>query len=147
MPMDFFRPRRLLAALSVVVLLLGLSKPARTVQIEPPPSPELLLRLEPEPFRANYSRGRGVVFLPDGKTLLAASGPSGILQWDIATGKSQSRFEAEDRISMSVLALSQDGKRLISGRSQAVIWDLDAGKQRHRLDGGIYVNAVALSPH
>src|SRR5262245_66682561 len=106
MPMDFFRPRRLLAALSVVVLLLGFSKPAQTVQVEPPPSPELLVRLEPDPFRANASRGRGVVFLPDGKTLLAASGPSGLLQWDIATGKSQSPFEAQDRTSIPALALS-----------------------------------------
>src|SRR6266508_2883837 len=94
MPMDLFRPCRLPVALSVVVVLLGFSKPAATwaVQVEPPPSPELLARL--------------------------------VMEWDLATGKQVRMLRTPDQAPVArLLALSKNGKALVScAYAEALVW-------------------------
>jgi WD40 repeat protein len=77
-----------------------------------------------------------LVFLPDGKTLISASGDRLIRLWEPATGKELRRLEGHTAAVLS-LALAPDGKRLASGGADGTVrfWDLAAGKETRRIQG------------
>jgi WD40 repeat protein len=90
----------------------------------------------------------GVVFTPDGKALLTASGDGVIRVWDPATGKELRRL-GEHKGGVLALALTRDGRTLASGGADraARLWDVRAGKELRRLRRQpTDVSAVALSP-
>ena len=106
----------------------------------------------PSPRGAVHLRHGGsvasLVFLPDGKTLISASGDRLIRLWDPATGQELRRLEGHTAAVLS-LVLAPDGKRLASGGADGTVrfWDLAAGKevrliQGHRRD----VTSLTFSP-
>jgi WD40 repeat protein len=90
-----------------------------------------------------------LAFLPDGKTLVSASGDRLVRLWDPATGKERRRLEGHTDAVLS-LALTPDGKRLASGSADRTVrfWDLDTpGKERRLLQGHhLDVTALTFSP-
>lgn len=88
-----------------------------------------------------------VAFLPDGKTLLAAS-YSRIWVWDIATG--QNRVFQNLSAWSNAFAVSSDGKMVAAGfqNNSVKLWDLTTGRELHTLYGHLdYVGAIAFSPN
>jgi WD40 repeat protein len=98
----------------------------------------------------------GVAILPDGRTGLAGGAMNAPLQlWDLKTGKVAVRLEGNKIGSVtlgpfvSVLAISPDGRKAITGGSDKMVyfWDLKTGKQLRKLScGRDFVGAVAFSP-
>jgi WD40 repeat protein len=89
-----------------------------------------------------------LVFTPDGKTLISASGDKLIRLWDPATGRELRRIAGHEAAVLS-LSLTADGRTLASGSSDqtARLWDLATGKEQRRLTGHRGdVSSVALSP-
>lgn len=106
-------------------------------------------------FPLDVKDGGTAALTPDGKRLVVA-GADGILRLrDARTGREIRRFSSlkpgqavgGQPVSM---ALSADGKRLVSGErwgNGVTVWELDTGKQLHRFEdtGAKNVDAVALS--
>jgi WD40 repeat protein len=114
------------------------------------PTPEAVWGPHPEGASQLLHGGPvfSLVFLPDGKTLISASGDRLIRLWDPATGKERRRLEGHTAAVLS-LVLAPDGKRLASGSADGTVrfWDLAAGKeirliQGHRRD----VTSLTFSP-
>jgi WD40 repeat protein len=72
---------------------------------------------------------RAVCFLPDGKTIVAAVGPS-LLLVEAATGKVSKTLGKHDKL-ITALALTRDGKTLASGGEDGAIklWDVSKGEE------------------
>jgi WD40 repeat protein len=88
-----------------------------------------------------------VAFTPDGRRLITAAGT--IRTWDAETGRLIHNFEESFRTS-AVLAVSNDGLRVVAGSDDAAAreWDIASGrkvKDYVRDLGGGPVSAVALS--
>ncbi len=100
-----------------------------------------------------------LTFSPDGKILAAGSTsnfsnlskdmeePRLIHLWDVATGREAQRLPAHVS-SVSSLAYSQDGKRLVSGGGTVMkVWDVVTGKEVVPLtEHEDWVNSVAFTP-
>jgi len=94
------------------------------------------------------SIGKGLAFLPDGKTLVSLDGQldDKIRLWDVASGEQRRSIQGwhDD----GVLALSSDGRIVAAAGSNGVVrlWELPSGKELHadRRQGRVF--AVAVSP-
>jgi WD40 repeat protein len=97
-----------------------------------------------------------LAFSPDGKILAAGGHPepgkpsttSPIHLWDVSTGREIHRLPGHV-FTVTSLAFSADGKRLVSGSSSSVmkIWDVATGKEAVPLaEHESWVTAVAFSP-
>jgi WD40 repeat protein len=87
---------------------------------------------------------RDLVFLPDGKALVAAD-KSGIRLWDTATGRELRRFGDE---AVQSISLSADGKLLAASSPYTGpfrLWDVPTGRLLRSIDAPAYSTAV-LSP-
>src|SRR5205823_11779592 len=84
----------------------------------------------------------GMVFTPDGKTLIVRSRQSDTVDfYDSASGAKQQRIEAVK--GSTHLAISPNGKRLVIAGQ--VVWDLENNKELARLEG-LTPEQVAFSP-
>jgi beta-lactamase regulating signal transducer with metallopeptidase domain len=89
----------------------------------------------------------GLVYTPDGQSLIS-SGNREIAFWDPRTGE-QKRVLRGHTDQVDALAISRDGRTLVSGGYDRVvkIWDLPSGKERFTLAGHLnLVDSVAISP-
>ncbi|CAN5143456.1 hypothetical protein BH10PLA2_BH10PLA2_16840 [soil metagenome] len=91
-------------------------------------------------------RIRSLVFTADGRTLFSGGGDSTIRIWDVSSNKETRRFSFEEKYAAvqitsdgatadpaPLLALSLDGKFLVSGHIQEVrVWDIAQGKELSR---------------
>ena len=90
---------------------------------------------------------QALAFTPDGRTLIGAGDPV-IRLWDPVTGSEQRVLRGHTDL-VSALALSADGRTLVSGSYDFTlkVWDLAAGKERLTLKDGRRgtVSCVAVS--
>jgi WD40 repeat protein len=85
----------------------------------------------------NLSSGFAMlVITPDGRSVIA--GPSltqfghkqnAIYRWDLATGQLDSRLEALEHNWVNGIAVTPDGKTLVTGNFGITLWDLTSGKK------------------
>jgi WD40 repeat protein/formylglycine-generating enzyme required for sulfatase activity/tetratricopeptide (TPR) repeat protein/tRNA A-37 threonylcarbamoyl transferase component Bud32 len=89
----------------------------------------------------------GVAFSPDGRQAICAGGTGSTLQlWDVDTGKSLRTFEGHTHF-LNCLALSRDGRRLLSGALDRTlrVWDVATGRELF-VGYADVVRAAAFSP-
>src|SRR2546421_737714 len=117
--------RVVLLCVAVVTALPAAAEPPRLDSLGDPLPAGALTRLgkmrmrQPGPIT-------GIVYTPDGKTLLTAESPGGTSEtvvciWDIATGKEQGRINLR-QLSTSCPALSPDGTTLVT--CSGALWSL-----------------------
>jgi WD40 repeat protein len=103
-------------------------------------------RLGTARFRHDYSVG-SVLFYPDGKSILALSGPGlarPLSRWDAATGRELPAPRAP--LAVYAAAFSPDGRTLVTASEWLTLWDAAAGARlRDVRDQGLAL-AVAFSP-
>ncbi|HEU5100461.1 MAG TPA: hypothetical protein VFU22_15640 [Roseiflexaceae bacterium] len=100
-----------------------------------------------------------VAFAPDGKSLASSSSDGTVRLWDTATGQQRSSFQYESQINLASgervwvtgLAFSPDGKILAAGQANGTVAILDAatGAQQRSLTGHtdiVVSRAVQFSP-
>jgi WD40 repeat protein len=91
---------------------------------EVPSGKELPKLAGPEMAKRQPSGVNALVFLPDGKRLVASDHCGKLFVWDRETGRLVKEWQAH-KSSVSQLALSADGRTLVSrGASTALVWDL-----------------------
>jgi RNA polymerase sigma factor (sigma-70 family) len=89
---------------------------------------------------------RGVAVSRDGKWL-AARTESGARVWDLASGREVGGEAAGHRCAPNQIVVSAGGLIATAGDDNTVrLWDGATGRQRHRLDHGGWVRAMAVSP-
>ena len=92
---------------------------------------------------------RSALFLPGGNRALTAGDDGEIVLRSIADGAVLHVFSAKDHGGVNKIAISADGRRMISGHSSGnvILWDLEAKTALHVLDAhGWSVAGVAMSP-
>ncbi|HZV03889.1 MAG TPA: WD40 repeat domain-containing protein [Gemmataceae bacterium] len=108
------------SALLVVVMFGGtaapVKTPARVDRFGDPLPAGAVTRLGTLRFRHDGYGVDGLAFLPDGKTLVTASGNGWVRFWETSSGKLLREFNI-DRLSLNGFALSRDGKRVAVGGS------------------------------
>jgi WD40 repeat protein len=111
----------------------------------PPPEPLRVLRGHRGPVH-------GLAVSPDGRYVFSSSGwPQGdgtIRKWDLISGKEVRAWSAGCE-NVNDLALSPDGRRLLSGGADGIarVWDAETGKELAHFGGHVRsVMAVAWSP-
>jgi WD40 repeat protein len=85
---------------------------------------------------------------PDAATLVGVSPRDhSIGVWDVATGRETGRLRGH-AASTFALAVSSDGKRLVSGSQDSTVrvWDLAVGKELHQFRADTPLSSVAFSP-
>ena len=91
----------------------------------------------------------GLVFTPDGKTLISVSEDDKVRIWDLRTQKARFVLDGHGWIGRS-MAVSKDGKTVALGSVYNVVrvWDVATGKERFVSPDGhdAPVHAVAFSP-
>jgi WD40 repeat protein len=88
-----------------------------------------------------------VAFSPDGKYVFSC-GDNAAHVWEVATGKEYKRFQVSATEYVNAMALSPDGRRLLTGHDDKTVrlWDVASGKQIHSFTGHTgTVIAVAFS--
>jgi WD40 repeat protein len=72
----------------------------------------------------------GVTFSPDSKYLFTC-GDSDVYMWDIATSKKAKTFGGKGSYLINSMALSADGRRLLTGGEDKILrlWDVSTGKE------------------
>jgi WD40 repeat protein len=102
-----------------------------------------------EPRRRLVSDGEspeGVAVSRDGKWVAARTG-SGARVWDLASGREVGAEAGAHRSEPNHVVAAAGGLIATSGDDTTVrLWDATTGRQRHRLDHGGWVRAVAVSP-
>jgi WD40 repeat protein len=101
---------------------------------------------------------KGLAFNPDGKLLATATGESGVILWDPATGRELRRWEVSDRF-ITGMAFSPDGGHLatvtdgvgyepVSTGDDGVVrlWDTATGREVRALRGHTGYYGVAYDP-
>jgi WD40 repeat protein len=87
-----------------------------------------------------------VAFSPDSKYLFTC-GDNAAHMWDIATGSQEKKFESTTGY-INSMALTTDGKRLVTGGEERIVrvWDVGTGKEITRFPGHTAtISAVAVS--
>jgi WD40 repeat protein len=76
------------------------------------------------------------VFSVDGR-MVATNGPSGILLWEVATGKQRQAFSGADQ-NVNGMVFSPDGKTLVSSSvsGQVIFWDLAGMSKEEKAEAG-----------
>jgi WD40 repeat protein len=88
---------------------------------------------------------RAVAFSPDGK-VLASSGSTGVIFWDVKIGREVRRL-SEKTARATTLHFTRDGNTLLTANHESLgicVWDTWTGKLLHEFDQGW--RSVALSP-
>jgi WD40 repeat protein len=102
-----------------------------------------------EPRRRLVSDGEspeGVAVSRDGKWIAARTG-SGARVWELPGGREVGGEAAAHRSPANQIVASAGGLIVTAGDDTTVrLWDAATGRQRHRLDHGGWVRAVAVSP-
>jgi WD40 repeat protein len=89
--------------------------------------------------------GPGMIFLPDGKTLLTRYEANFVRFWDIATGRPIRTLRVAEK-SYTCRALSPDGKLLAIGDFEGIrLLDMDSGKETRKISTPM-VGALAFTP-
>ncbi|HEY7424697.1 MAG TPA: WD40 repeat domain-containing protein [Gemmataceae bacterium] len=92
-------------------------------------------------MRLRHGNGTGVVFAPDGKSLLTCGADLTVRTWDLATGRllREQQLPRVDTLTPAV-ALSPDGRYAVFGKiaDTLILWDLRADKLQHEfpIQGG-----------
>jgi len=92
---------------------------------------------------------RSAIFLPDGVRALTAGDDGEIVLRSVTDGAVLHVFSAKDHDRVNKIAISADGRRMISGHSSGnvILWDLETKQALHVLDAhGWSVAGVAMSP-
>lgn len=92
---------------------------------------------------------RSALFMPDGNRALTAGDDGEIVLRSVTDGAVLHVFSAKDHGGVNKIAISADGRRMISGhdRGTVILWDLDAKAALYALDAhGWSVAGVAMSP-
>lgn len=99
-------------------------------------------------FEAHASYALGVLFTPDGETMVSAGMDGLIKLWSVPGWRPLRTLEGHEN-SVNTLSLSPDGKTLASGSTDATVrlWSLPEGRLLHTLrDRKKTVSAVRISP-
>jgi WD40 repeat protein len=108
-----------------------------------------------KPLRQFAEQGPGVCwlgFLASGTVVASASEDGTFCHWQVGTGQQISRFQAAPpapQAGLQAIAVSPGGKWMAQTMPDHTIslWDVEAGKQLHRLDGHTAeVRALTFSP-
>jgi WD40 repeat protein len=88
-------------------------------------------------------------FTPDGKHVVSAGWDSTLRLWEVATGRELGKVDVPDKGHVLCLAVSPDGKRLLTGddQSRVALWnldDLELEYEQKRSTQGVW--GVAFSP-
>ncbi|MEU9917868.1 helix-turn-helix domain-containing protein [Streptomyces sp. NPDC051001] len=88
---------------------------------------------------------RGLAFSPDGRAV-AASSPSAVRVWDVATGRTRHRFT--DHPDPEAVGFGADGRTVaaVSLNGGVRVWDVTTGRTRTSRDSHIRGSEAALSP-
>jgi WD40 repeat protein/serine/threonine protein kinase len=91
--------------------------------------------------------GYGLLYTPDGKTLVSARGDNAILLWDVAT--QQVRTLRSKVGGIRFLAISPDGRTLASAGEEPLVrlWDMASGSEKKPLKHRSIVRSLAWSPY
>ncbi len=78
----------------------------------------------------------GLVFSPDGHTLVSGGSDELVRMWDVETGRERGQLSGHTSI-VTALALRDDGRRLASAGTDAVVrlWDMSTGRQVRSFKG------------
>src|SRR5207247_10255714 len=92
---------------------------------------------------------RGVAFLPGGNQIVTGNAKT-VSVWDVQTRQRIQQFAIPGG-SLFVMALSPDGKSIVTGSEQPQgvhvrLWDVASGRQVREFADPAPVNAVAFSP-
>jgi WD40 repeat protein len=82
-----------------------------------------------------------VTFAPGGLSFFTGGGEGGIIQWEVATGNILRRFNGH-KLPVSALAVSPDGRKLLSNADGAILWDIATGEILNRFP---YTQGTALA--
>ncbi len=72
-------------------------------------------------------------YSPDGKLLASAGGDSTARLWDVATGREVRRFVDPKSEWIGSVAISPDGKTLVTGGRTVRVWDVASGQEAYGL--------------
>ncbi|KAH7925656.1 WD40 repeat-like protein [Leucogyrophana mollusca] len=108
---------------------------------------------EPKPFCTKILKGhtrtvQSVAYTPDGRFIVSGSEDKDIRIWDVATGESVGTPLEPNNQGIWELAISPDGKKIVSahvGWYPACIWDFETRHLLHTFDAGV-VFSLAISP-
>jgi outer membrane biosynthesis protein TonB len=92
---------------------------------------------------------RSAIFLPDGERALTAGDDGEIVLRSVSDGAVLHVFSARDHGGVNKIAISADGRRMVSGHSSGsvILWDLETKQPLHALDAhGWSVAGVSMSP-
>jgi WD40 repeat protein len=92
---------------------------------------------------------RSVAFSADGRALASGGADKTVRLWDPATGKAVRTLTFPEKKDLApVIALSRDGRLLISGHDRVIrLWDPTTGKQLHQFRAhGYPISSLALAP-
>jgi RNA polymerase sigma factor (sigma-70 family) len=96
---------------------------------------DLAMRKEvPGAVTGHQNEVRGVAVSPDGRTAYSAGSDSAVIVWDLATGRETARW-TRHQDGIAALALSANGKTLVTAGKTVVVWDLAQGRPARELVG------------
>jgi WD40 repeat protein len=74
------------------------------------------------------------LFSPDGKSIISASEDGTVRIWEIESGRAVRTLETKETVTGVALAVSPDGKLIVSSQEKTHIWDAATGQMLHKLD-------------
>jgi WD40 repeat protein len=100
-------------------------------------TPLLLALAEAPPVTLAHPKPvHGVLFSPDGRTLLSVGDDGEIRIWDVAARREVRRWKAHEG-GITTLAQTADGRTLATGGRDGAIrlWDVASGKEKWKFEG------------